>query len=61
MSDKAIAKPLPPADAVEAEARARGVQLAGMAAEDGLRGETMAKVYRRRGYAISERMFWKGL
>lgn len=48
-------------DALETELRARGVFLASMSAEEGLRAEALGRLYRQRQYFPSERLFWKVL
>lgn len=46
-------------EAFEAEAIARGARLIGMSAEQGLRSTALNRLYRQRGYSLSETMFWK--
>lgn len=46
-------------EAFEAEAIARGARLIGMSAEQGLRSAALNRLYRQRGYTLSESMFWK--
>lgn len=45
--------------ALEEAAQERGVVLFSMSAEEGLRSEALARLYRGRGYFPTEKLFWK--
>jgi GNAT superfamily N-acetyltransferase len=45
----------------EKHALAKGAVLSSMAAEHGLRGEAVGQLFRRKGYAPAETVFWKQL
>lgn len=47
--------------ALEAALQARGVVLASVSAEEGLRSEALGRLYRQRGYWPAEKLFWKRL
>ncbi len=45
--------------ALEDAVRSCGVVLFSMSAEEGLRGDTLGKLYARRGFVPVERLYWK--
>lgn len=47
--------------ALEADLKARGVFLASMSAEEGMRGSALGRLYRQRGYFPMEKLYWRVL
>lgn len=45
----------------EARATAQGVVISGMVAENGLRGDAVGQLYKAKGYAPAESVYWKRL
>ncbi len=45
--------------ALEDAVKSCGVLLFSMSAEEGLRGDTLGRLYARRGYFPAERLYWK--